>query len=275
MDRLIAELYDHVDATEARYASLARPGVRVHPVPYFGGIASARVVTVGVNPSAEEFVGGRWPHARPTPSALRERLDCYFERAPHPWFRVWDDALGHLSVSYREGAAHLDLSPRATLGFQAFRGEPARRDLFLDMVRGDLPWFGRLLAEQCPAVRLVLFAGGVGNIYLDEFVARWPTGPARLEFPEGRPRGGEAPVRWPSIRVGARRVSAFFCGVSPSSGARAGLLVERVEEHREQLRSALGSHRRGRSRIATPKNIVRSKGTPVGLFSGGRLRPRP
>lgn len=240
MERLIAELYGHIDATEARFASLARPGVRAHPVPYFGDIAAAQVITVGVNPSAEEFVGGHWPRERPAPAALRERLDRYFERAPHPWFGVWGAALAHLGVSYRSGAAHLDLSPRATLGFQAFRGEPARRDLFIEMVRGDLPWFGRLLAEQCPAVRLVLFAGGVGNIYMDEFVARWLTGPARLEFPEGRPRGGEAPVRWPSIRVGARRVPSFFCGVSPSSGPRAGLLVERVAQHRDRLRNALG-----------------------------------
>lgn len=240
MDRLIAELYHHVDATEARFASLARPGVRVHPVPYFGRLAAAQVITVGVNPSAEEFVDGHWPRERPTSAALRERLDRYFERAPHPWFGVWGAALAHLGVSYLSGAAHLDLSPRATLGFQAFRGDPVRRDLFLDMVRGDLPWFARLLGEHCPAVRLVLLAGGVGNIYMDEFVARWLAGPARLEFPEGRPRGGEAPVRWPSVRLGVRRVPAFFCGVSPSSGPRAGLLVERVAQHRDRLRGVVG-----------------------------------
>ena len=243
MASLMDELCDYVRSTDAEYAPLKRDGVVAHPVPFFGAVEAARVVTVGVNPSADEFVGGRWPAAPLPTEDLGERLMRYFDRQPHPWFETWEQALGLLGVSYLDGtAAHLDLSPRATVAFQTFRHDPdhGRRDHFLRMVRDDLPWFCRVLAELCPNVRLVLLAGGVANVYMDDFLGRHlRRGPTRIEFPSGKRKGGKAPVTWPVFHAAGRVVPSFFCGVSPSSSRRSHLLVERVETHKDRLLQAL------------------------------------
>src|SRR5688572_897091 len=122
----------------ARYRSLYQNGVRTWPIPFFGKLAEADVLTVGVNPSWTEFNYPRW-HRNTTDSASRPVLWNYFDLTDHHrWFLKWEKALNEIHCSYREGkrflAAHIDLSPRATVAMSKV-SDPA---LFREMVKNDL-----------------------------------------------------------------------------------------------------------------------------------------
>lgn len=101
--------------TTLRYSDLM-PARRCRPLPFFGPIEHAEVVTFGLNPSTDEFTNKRhW--ARTADAVLPDELVNYWsneDRAPHPWFRPWETVLSELGVSYTSNAAHIDLSPRAT-----------------------------------------------------------------------------------------------------------------------------------------------------------------
>lgn len=133
--RFISDVMTEVEATDPRYAALKRPGIRTYPIPFFGRIDTATVLTVGTNPSPGEFEDERWPMGADA-SYVSERLLNYFERPPqsHPWFDAWRDALQQLNVSYESGeVAHVDVSPRATVPM----GQISQVDLFLEMARTD------------------------------------------------------------------------------------------------------------------------------------------
>ncbi|HTD24516.1 MAG TPA: hypothetical protein VK738_17795 [Terriglobales bacterium] len=110
------------------------------PVPSFGDVSSARVATLGLNPSNREFVDrsgnelvgpfrrfhtlgslglARWSEVKV--QHLRQIWDScrnYFSRNPYDlWFRQLDHLIGETEASYYDasgGACHLDLIPYAT-----------------------------------------------------------------------------------------------------------------------------------------------------------------
>jgi hypothetical protein len=125
------------------------------PVPFFGHLESARLATVGINPSNREFVGTdgnelAGQHRRlPTlgslglPSwsqadfvALRSILFAcrdYFERNPYDgWFGSLQriiEPTGHSYYAPRSDACHLDVVPWATTGKWGGLSSAARRQL--------------------------------------------------------------------------------------------------------------------------------------------------
>jgi len=158
LEKYLQDVIADMDATRPQFESLLRPGVKTHPIPFFGDIKHARVLTVGINPSAGEFARS-WPEEIKA-GELKDRLQGYFESGavpPHKWFEVWRRALTPLEVSYQDGAAHVDLSPRATV-FR-IKGD-ANRKLFAAMIAQDAQWFFKLLPE-CNEVALLLFSGHV------------------------------------------------------------------------------------------------------------------
>lgn len=128
------------------------------PIPFFGDIRSAKILTVGVNPSSTEFAPGRWAEDTPD-SQWAHRLLNYFhihDVPSHKWFLPWEASLRLLGCSYEDrSAAHLDLSPRATV-----RMRNAPPDLFNAMVQTDLHWLFESIAF-CPNARVVLAAGSL------------------------------------------------------------------------------------------------------------------
>lgn len=110
------------------------------PVPFFGDLNTARIATVGINPSNLEFVDGFGQELKgsnrrlPTLNSLgREKWSeidggqlveivsaCrgYFNANPYDrWFRVLEDMLRHTSTTFygsKPGACHIDLVPYAT-----------------------------------------------------------------------------------------------------------------------------------------------------------------
>jgi len=151
-------LRQEVKRTNTGFATLNPIG---WPVPFFGDIRTARILTVGVNPSPDEFTHPRWADIT-NDSQWAHRLLNYFHvpSVPwHKWFQPWETALRLLGCSYENRTAvHLDLSPRATTVMRNIP-EELRPD-FCHMVAGDVRWLYGLLAFA-PSARLILAAGGM------------------------------------------------------------------------------------------------------------------
>ena len=78
---VVQDAIELVNRTQPRFASLMRD-VNWFPIPFFGSLASARILTFGLNPSAGEFAVGRsWP-AQLSAEALAKRLVGYFKGEP-------------------------------------------------------------------------------------------------------------------------------------------------------------------------------------------------
>jgi hypothetical protein len=143
-----------------------RPGIVTHPVPFFGDLGSAVVLTIGVNPSSTEFSPWRgWSQQRMLPQDLCHRLLGYFKCTrcrPHPWFAEIEEALNILGRSYGKDAAHLDLSPRATRSMRTFKSSDDKRE-FVKMLQEDVVWLGEALSCASQA-RLIVFVGHVLDV---------------------------------------------------------------------------------------------------------------
>lgn len=160
-------------ATTAQFRPLMRTNLRSHLLPFFGSLADARVITLGLNPSSGEFALRRnWPFSL-TPAELAGRLVSYWTSSspgPHPWFRPWSTVLSELGAPYeKNAAAHIDLSPRATKAAGHFRADP-EKSLFLEMLETDASVWIEVLrrATRCS---LILAAGSATNsYYINEFI---------------------------------------------------------------------------------------------------------
>jgi len=134
---------------------------RQWPIPFFGNPATARVATVGVNPSSGEFAPGRNWVAVESVRDWKLRLRNYFNQhtPAHPWFGPWRSGLKRLGLSYEAGtAAHFDVSYRATKAMLRNRGTDPRE--FRHMVDRDIAWFFQLLT-LCPQLQGLLVFGPV------------------------------------------------------------------------------------------------------------------
>jgi hypothetical protein len=144
-----------VERTNPSFAELNPVG---WPIPFFGDIRTARVLTIGINPSPTEFSGCRWDEVTNEAEWVHRLLNYY--RLPrtkwHDWFLPWEASLRFIGCSYEDGsAAHLDLSPRATDVMSR-----APRQLFCDMVAADRGWFYDVL-RFTPCARLAMTAGAI------------------------------------------------------------------------------------------------------------------
>lgn len=140
------------------------------PVPFFGDLSSARIATVGINPSNREFVAEDgseltgWQRRFPTLSffdrnswseidhdhvdAITEACIDYFYRAPYDrWFKTMERIVQAARASLYVkggGACHVDLVPYATHQKWGTLGQLERRKLLKISARP----LGRLLRES-------------------------------------------------------------------------------------------------------------------------------
>ena len=235
---------DETRYTQSRYGALMRASIVTHPVPFFGDIETAKVLTVGVNPSITEFVRNDYPREI-SHGDLYQRYLRYFSapRQPHPWFCTWEEILRMLGHSYASGtAAHIDLSPRPT---ELMRHCPPAT--FLAMVFGDAQWFWRFLSNCWDDVGMLLLAGTVTKLrYMDQVVHESAPPGFQVRPTPFRPLSGKGHIRWFSISHKNRSVPAFFCSSGPSAG-KASLLPLRVRENQKEIAKHLNgmSERKG------------------------------
>ena len=222
------------EETAGRYSELAPLNFQCHPIPFFGSLDRASVITLGLNPSTHEFTSARnWP-LQITAEQLASRLVNYWtpnSPGSHPWFKPWSTVLGELGTSYFEGAAHLDLSPRATNS-----RKNRLRSLFVDMLQIDSAiWIEAL--RRAPNCRLVLAAGSATNRdYINQFISKMLrlTG-VRLEAP-WRPAGGEGQTVFQTICLpGGRKIPFFFCSTGPTI-RKGSVLVDACRERINELK---------------------------------------
>jgi hypothetical protein len=200
----------NIAADTALDYSALMPERQCRPVPFFGPIERAKVITFGLNPSTGEFTKQRrWSEV--TDAALADELVNYWtnpRRTRHEWFQPWETVLSELGVSYTSDAAHIDLSPRAT---NCRKGE--LKALFVKMLKTDASiWIEAL--RSAPKCKLILAAGS--NEFISEKLS--DTG-VRLRDPWYRKKGagaGQTASQTICLPEG-REIPFFFCSTGPSS----------------------------------------------------------
>ena len=207
-----------VTETTSQYSDLM-PLRLCRPVPFFGPIECAKVITFGLNPSTTEFTKKRnW--SRVTDAELPDELVNYWtneDRTPHEWFQPWQTVLSELGVSYISDAAHIDLSPRAT---NCCKGELKAQ--FIEMLRTDAGiWIeGLRIAREC---RLILAAGSATNDpkrgYINQFISEMLSAGAgvRLRDHWSRKQSGAGQTAHNMICLHeGREIPFFFCSTGPT-----------------------------------------------------------
>jgi len=221
-----------IKRTKADYPRNVVPGC---PLPFFGNVFEARVLTVGVNPSGTEFdLSRKWREAR-TLAKWQERMLSYFRQPTipaHEWFETWSICLELLGISYADGsAAHLDVSPRPTNAM--INNVSTNHEEFRAMVQHDVKWFFELLAKV-PQARLLLIAGPIPRAdgrkqQLADFVRE-----------HSQKHGCQWIAGKPLPRLGTRShpagIPAFVCPYEPKvDGLYA--MIRQVYRNRHYLRS--------------------------------------
>jgi hypothetical protein len=118
-------LVSHVAAIQTAFADIPQPtkdvlGMKPLPIPFFGNVEHARLVTVGLNPSSGEFAPWREWEAVSGPEELTFRLVNYFRLAgvvlppAHRWFGEILEASRILRCPHAIATAHVDFCPWAT-----------------------------------------------------------------------------------------------------------------------------------------------------------------
>ena len=238
----------------------ADPSLRVHPampILFFGdleaySVSPVRVVTVGLNPSFQEFPEGspfrRFPECDGITATERARylrgLYSYFRVCPYcNWFKYYEAALRGAEASYYPGqkpstALHTDIgSPVATNPTWSGLGEAKRRSL---QVRGGPLWH-RLLEILKPEIVLL----SVARKYLSRIDYPASSDDWRRIHEFRHKRSGESgkpnpvvDVRWYEI-IGKRSLFVF------STADRKPLLRLTAEEKRRVGKLALQTYRKG------------------------------
>ena len=134
-----------------------------------------------------------------------------------------------LGVSYQDGAAHVDLSPRATLPMSRVDTE-----LFTKMIQEDIQWFFELVS-QCGRADLLIVAGCLTKKpwYISKFIED-NAAYHNLQFNNQAMTKGEGKTSCCRLSSPSGDLPAFYCSVSPSARNRH-VLVTRIKEHKEKL----------------------------------------
>ena len=164
---LVADIQAEQGEIEQAYGgTILRDGIPLHPVPFFGNLDGAAIVTIGLNPSSTEFEPWRlWPPEPMTADDLALRLAGYFRSVnprPHSWFGDYQEALGIIGGDYKINAVHLDLLPWPTYSPTYLDGlpEPRRTKLLQKynsaLIQGRDDWLAFSLECAAPKVKLIL-----------------------------------------------------------------------------------------------------------------------
>ncbi len=142
---VVDEIVRSIHESDRFYARLYSNNYSLrYPLSFFGDIENAEILTLGVNPSPTEFKqpedtdpeNRNWP-LEMSSAQLALRLVNYYRHwkpPPHKWFTPLETILRSKNCSYQFNAAHIDLSPRATLAMGWFNKAPGH---FLNMVQRD------------------------------------------------------------------------------------------------------------------------------------------
>lgn len=159
--QLVAEMQRGAAEAKARLGDLLIPHIPLHPIPFFGNLEAARVITVGLNPAITEFLKHRsW---KPSLDAddLTFRLVNYFRLAgvqyppQHCWFCEVADFLHIIECPQKLAAAHVDLCPWTSIAPIGLT--PQQRQRFWNLVDDQMDlWLARTLTYAKQTVKLIV-----------------------------------------------------------------------------------------------------------------------
>jgi hypothetical protein len=228
---LLREVLDHVEKTPELTGVNQSPHKIVYPIPFFGDIESATILTIGVNPSDGEFALPRtqhWPPNLPL-NRLHGRLKNYFmgNCPPYYWFNAWIESFKRLDVrySYKNGtAAHIDLSPRITTRMSC----APNPTIFQHMIEADIKFLFKTIAGN-NNLKLIMTGGKVlGQKYIAQWIRTFAPEPIVFQY-EGNGFGRTSFYRVNGL---GRGVWLFSSSVGPTFKEK---LVEHVFTNRDQL----------------------------------------
>ncbi len=157
---LVGQIIENVQATNGRYQNLLSARLVDLSAAVFWRFGKRR----NHNRRCKSFIHGIWSLEKLAQcfnaAQVAGRLVDYFKISnpkPHPAFAYSEEALNIVGCSYAWNAAHIDISPRATLS-----ANRETSDLFFQMLEMDLTWIPKLfaLANNC---REIWFVGGLGK----------------------------------------------------------------------------------------------------------------
>ena len=173
-DVITKTVREYDDQTTSNFYDERFPNSNKNPIPFFGDLENAEILTLGVNPSPTEFHEDRCWSPEMESKKLSFRLVNYFRiwnPPAHGWFTPLETILRHDKCSYLSNAAHIDLSPRATRVMSEFKTNPSD---FLNMANEDASrWLPQLfrLAKKVKRIRIRWKIVSQGNWpYLDDYI---------------------------------------------------------------------------------------------------------
>ena len=160
----VGQIQQRADIAKLAYKKILRDKIPFHPIPFFGNVSSARIITIGLNPSSGEFEPWRcWPEKFEA-QELTSRLVGYFYHShprPHPWFAELQEAMSVINCSFSLAAAHVDISPWPTLApttLMKRKDDGESLNLYNKMIVNEtvhLPGF----LKRCKFLKLVFIIG--------------------------------------------------------------------------------------------------------------------
>jgi hypothetical protein len=222
-----------IGKTNKRFKELFVDGVPFPPIFFFGDPEKAVAATLGVNPSAQEFLPNRRWSKLGTASELIDRCKRYFESplgiSPHPWFEPWGMFLKEIGLSYYTAprAIHFDISPRATRSMGTLQTKD-QIELFLSLGQNDLRYLVEQLQDH-PSIKYLYAAGSITKkYYVIEFLKKYAKRYS-LESVIPFERGGAGKIGLYKLDLGDKvNRYLFFCSTSPSSRFGENLLPKKA-----------------------------------------------
>ena len=231
MEELLKRLRYKGTSIKSNFPQLFYEEIPTIPIPFFGDVTKAKIITVGINPSSGELRKNNWNSAM-NEKDINKKLINYFKDNPHEWFETWEKALKEINYSYYDGtAAHIDICPWATKPSSS-----TDQVLFEKLLIQSIPDFYQVL-EQCVNLEFIVLAGSVTKKwYLNKFLFKHPFADNSLLM--------KPIIKKPSpytqehiLKIGDKKIKTFFCSVSPSArGNEKEKLILRIKENKDFFR---------------------------------------
>ena len=233
MQDYISELLKERNAIKNNFGVLFDNNTPIVPIPFFGNIRTAKIITIGANPSATELRNNGWVENMDA-NQISEKLTQYFHNQPHNWFKPWEAALNTVGFSYYDdSAAHIDLCPWATKSLSTL-DKLGLTNTTIELFKQSGLFFIDII-KKCSEIKFILMAGTVTKkYYLNNFIYNFVnTNDFRISEKPYIIKGG-AFINKHEVIINKKSVHALFYSSSPSdTGEKKKLLPKRIEENRD------------------------------------------
>nr|WP_318660711.1 hypothetical protein [uncultured Treponema sp.] len=219
---------------EKKFAELFDKNIPLVPIPFFGNISSAKIITIGANPSSTELKRNFWSE-KISSNKILDRLLNYFDYSPHEWFDTYEQGLMKIGYSYHDGtAAHIDLCPWATYSLRNIENKKMTNKV-IELFKQSKYSFQELMINHISA-NFTLMAGSVTKkYYIDKFVTDF-VNKDKIELINKNQIKTDSPfVSNYIFKINGKCLKTLFISASPSYKKCKNSLIELIEENKEFL----------------------------------------